>query len=90
MVSVFVKQRTADDVAIQLGERTASITIKLPTGSDYSLELDPLAHEIVPSQSEHFVRSTKIEVKLKKKSIGLKWGALEGDDALVTAMGALI
>lgn len=52
----------------------------MPTGSDYNLELDPLAHEILPKQSTFKVLSTKIELKLKKKIDGIKWDALEGDD----------
>lgn len=54
----------------------------MPTASDYSLELDPLAHEIVPKESSFKVLSTKIEIKLKKKTEGIKWGTLEGEDVV--------
>ncbi|CAG8466542.1 10225_t:CDS:2 [Dentiscutata heterogama] len=30
-----------------------SVTVKLPTGSDYSLEIDPLAHEILPKECKY-------------------------------------
>jgi suppressor of G2 allele of SKP1 len=65
-----------------MADRSVSVTVKLPTGSDYSLELDPLAHEIDPKESKYEVLSTKIEVKLKKASVGVKWGVLEGEDVV--------
>ncbi|KAI9205070.1 SGS-domain-containing protein [Polychytrium aggregatum] len=81
-ISVFVKHAKPENVEIIFTERATSVTIKLPsTGSDYSLELDPLSHEIVPSESKYSVLSTKIEIKLKKANEGLKWGALEGEDS---------
>ena len=64
-----------------MADRSVSVTVKLPTGSDYSLELDPLAHEIVPKESKYEVLSTKIEIKLKKANAGAKWGVLEGEEA---------
>jgi len=42
--------------------------------------LDPLAHEIIPGESKYSVLSTKIEIKLKKKVMGIKWSVLEGED----------
>lgn len=79
-ITVFVKNLPASAVTLNLQPRTLSLTAKLPTGSDYSLELDPLAHEIVPEESKHAVLGTKIEIKLKKKIEGIKWGALEGEE----------
>jgi suppressor of G2 allele of SKP1 len=52
----------------------------MPTGADYSLELDPLAHEIIPKESSYKILSTKLEIKLKKKQAGILWGALESED----------
>lgn len=51
-------------------------------GSEYSLELDPLVHEIDPKQSSYRILSTKVEIKLKKKTEGIKWNNLEGEDTL--------
>lgn len=56
--------------------------MKLPTGSTYSIELDPLAHKIIPKESTFKVLSTKIEIKLKKEICGIMWGALESDNDL--------
>lgn len=52
------------------------MSAKLPTGSDYSLELD-LAHEIMPEYCTHKICPSKIEIKLKKRD-GLRWTVLEG------------
>ncbi|KAJ3042114.1 Cochaperone protein [Rhizophlyctis rosea] len=79
-IAVFIKNLPQSAVSLNLQPRTLSLTAKLPSGSDYSLELDPLAHEIVPEESKHSVLSTKIEIKLKKKKEGIKWGALEGEE----------
>lgn len=56
----------------------------MPSGNEYSLELD-LAHKIVPSQCSHKVIPSKIEVKLKK-SEGLRWNILEGKPAVQDAV----
>lgn len=82
VVEVFIKGIQKDSVDIGFHERSLSVTIKMPSGSDYSLELEPLTHEIDPSQSKFTVLSTKIEIKLKKKSVGIKWGMLEGEDVI--------
>ncbi|CAG8533343.1 4175_t:CDS:2 [Funneliformis mosseae] len=79
----FLSQSRKETVEVYMADRSVSVTVKLPTGSDYSLELDPLAHEINPKESKYEVLSTKIEVKLKKASIGVKWGVLEGEETLV-------
>jgi suppressor of G2 allele of SKP1 len=80
-VSVFIKNTKKDDVNIDFHPRALSVTIKLPaTGSDYTLELDPLSHEIVPAESKYSVLGTKIEIKLKKAMVGIRWNNLEGED----------
>ncbi|KAG2184913.1 hypothetical protein INT43_000826 [Umbelopsis isabellina] len=88
VVEVFIKGVQKDSVDIGFHERSLSVTIKMPSGSDYSLELEPLTHEIDPSQSKFTVLSTKIEIKLKKKSVGTKWGMLEGEDVIPQTISA--
>ncbi|RIA84788.1 SGS domain-containing protein [Glomus cerebriforme] len=83
IISIFIKNVKKETVDVYMTEKSLSVTVKLPTGSDYSLELDPLAHEIAPKESKYDVLSTKIEVKIKKANPGVKWGVLEGDDAIV-------
>ncbi|CAJ0768910.1 24265_t:CDS:2, partial [Entrophospora sp. SA101] len=75
-----VKKET---VNVYIADKSLSVTVKLPTGSDYSLELDPLAHEIEPKESKYDILSTKIEIKMKKKEVGIKWSLLEGEDKLL-------
>ncbi|CAG8625532.1 1408_t:CDS:2, partial [Paraglomus occultum] len=84
-VSIFIKNTKEDAASINFGKQSLSVSVKLPA-SEYSLELDPLAHEIIPSESRYELLSTKIEIKLKKASVGLKWGVLEGEDKLAVSM----
>jgi suppressor of G2 allele of SKP1 len=77
VVEVRIKKLTGDLVKVDMGDTTLSVTAKLPTGSEYSLELD-LAHPILPLQSSYKILSTKIEIKLKKNE-GVRWACLEGD-----------
>lgn len=76
-VIVTILAKNTENVKIVSQENTLSVSAKLPSGSDYSLELD-LAHTIVPEQCSHKVLPSKIEVKLKKKD-GIRWTALEGN-----------
>ncbi|ORX58733.1 SGS-domain-containing protein [Hesseltinella vesiculosa] len=85
-VEVFMKNIKADAVDLDFFEKTMSLTIKMPTGSDYNLELDPLAHPIDPKQSQFKILSTKLEIKLKKQTEGILWGALESDSDMGTTM----
>ena len=68
------------------------MTVKLPqVGTEYNLELD-LAGEVVPAESKYEFLSTKIEIKLKKAVVGLKWPRLEASAAaaaLPTAMASV-
>ena len=65
VVEVRIKKLTGEMVKVEMGDTTLSVTAKLPTGSEYSLELD-LAHPILPLQSSYKILSTKVEIKLKK------------------------
>ncbi|ORX48373.1 SGS-domain-containing protein [Piromyces finnis] len=84
-ISVFIKNVKSENVTVDLENRALSLTIKLPTGSDFLFDLDPLAHEIIPEESKYSVLSTKIEIKLKKKVMGIKWSILEGEDDNIAA-----
>merc|ERR1711915_235899 len=79
VIEVRIKKMKEEDVEVVFQDTSLSVTAKLPTGSDYTLELD-LAHPIVPNQSSFRVLSTKIEIRLRK-SEGVRWNALEGDGA---------
>ncbi|KAJ3112617.1 rRNA-processing endoribonuclease [Phlyctochytrium bullatum] len=79
-VSIFAKNTKKEDTKIEFAPNSLSVTVKLPSGSDYVLDLEPLAHEIVPSESKFSNLGSKIEIKLKKARIGVQWGTLEGED----------
>jgi len=86
VVEVRIKKLSGENVAVEIQEATLSVTVKLPTGSDYSLELD-LAHPVVPDQSSYRILSTKLEIKLRKAE-GVRWSALEGDGSAPLPGGA--
>ncbi|KAJ3357175.1 Cochaperone protein [Allomyces javanicus] len=79
VVSVFIKNAKSGSVRVDITERTLSVGVQLPTGSEYTLELD-LAHAVDPKTSKYEVLSTKIEITLHKVEQGLKWAVLEGED----------
>ncbi|GAA5840014.1 hypothetical protein JCM11251_006587 [Rhodosporidiobolus azoricus] len=80
VVSVFIRNVKEEDLKVELHERSLSLTVKLPTGSDVVFDLDPLAHEIDVKQSKHRVLTPKIELTLKKKEGGIKWTKIEGEE----------
>ncbi|KAF9125905.1 Protein SGT1 A [Mortierella sp. 14UC] len=85
-ISVFIKNVKKESVDINITDNALSVSVKMPTGSDYSLELDPLSHAVIPAESKFEVLSTKIEIQLKKERFAIKWGALEGDDVNAGSM----
>ncbi|KAG0210416.1 Protein SGT1 A [Mortierella sp. GBA30] len=88
-ISVFIKNAKRETVDVNVTENALSVSVKMPTGSDYSLELDPLSHKVVPAESKFEVLSTKIEIQLKKEAFAIKWGTLEGEDVHVGSMATL-
>lgn len=75
-VIVTILAKNAENVKVCCNKQSLSVSAKLPSGSDYSLELD-LAHAVVPEQCTHKTIPSKIEIKLKKCD-GLRWNVLEG------------
>ncbi|XP_046383295.1 protein SGT1 homolog [Ischnura elegans] len=77
VLTILAKNLQPEDVKIDYHETALSCSAHLPSGNDYSLELD-LAHNVVPAECSHRVLASKIEIKLKKKD-GFRWNSLEGD-----------
>lgn len=77
VVTILVKGAKNEDLDMNFQTNTLSASLKLPSGTDYSLELD-LAHPVVADQCTFKVMSTKIEIKLKKEE-GIRWNKLESD-----------
>lgn len=59
------------------------------TTSETLFDWDPIYAQIVPSESSYMVLGTKIELKLKKEKVGLKWPALEKSEQEATAMASV-
>eukprot|EP01134_Creolimax_fragrantissima_P002016 CFRG2016T1 len=78
IVSIFVKNTKEEDVQVELTSRSASVTIKLPSGSQYILDLNTFG-PIVPSQCTWRRAVPKFEMKLQKAN-QLKWDKLEADE----------
>ncbi|KAG7214055.1 hypothetical protein KM043_001421 [Ampulex compressa] len=76
-VIITIMVKNVKSVKAVNGESTLSVTAELPSGSDYSLELD-LAHHVVPDHCVYKIFSSKIEIKVKKRD-GIRWNALEGN-----------
>ncbi|RKP26069.1 SGS domain-containing protein [Syncephalis pseudoplumigaleata] len=82
-VEVFAKQLSADDVTVVFENQSLSVNARLPSGSEYVLDIEPLNYPIVKEESSFRVAPSKIEIRLKKAVAGTKWSKLEGvDDAV--------
>lgn len=74
-VSIFVKNKTADDVTTTFEPKEFSVSVKLEQNDDYLLDLS-LAKEIVPESCKTTIGKLKIEIELVKKEPG-SWRTLE-------------
>lgn len=81
IVTLMIKNVKEENVNVEYGDQTLSATVKLPSGSDFSLELD-LAHAINPAQCKTRIMSTKVELKMNKTE-GIRWSSLEATDETV-------
>ncbi|XP_020299921.1 protein SGT1 homolog [Pseudomyrmex gracilis] len=75
-VIVTILAKNAGNVKVACENNALSVSAKLPSGNEYSLEID-LAHPIVNEQCAYKVLPSKIEIKLKKQD-GIRWTVLEG------------
>jgi len=82
VVSILVKNVKREDFKCDVHENALSCSIHLPTGSDYSLELD-LLRTVVPDQTTIKILGSRVEIKLKKVE-GWRWEKLEADTAVDT------
>jgi hypothetical protein len=80
-VTFFPPTSHAIDPGLTAETSQAAIQFPLPSGADYAFTLDPLFAPIDPSASKVSVMSTKIELVLRKKTPGQKWGALEASSS---------
>lgn len=77
-VSIYLKNVESSSVLVSFTPSSVSVSIPLPSGSEYVLDLDPLAGDIDPTLSSFSVLSTQVQLTLVKKVVGLRWATLEG------------
>lgn len=75
-----------DKAVIDIQERSLSISFPTLSGATFDFSLEPLFAPIDPAQSTSNIMSTKVEIKLKKSTPGVKWKELEGNDATATTV----
>ncbi|GAA6040550.1 hypothetical protein JCM8097_005459 [Rhodosporidiobolus ruineniae] len=88
VVSVFIRNVKQEDLKVDIQERSLSLNVHLPTGSDVVFDLDPLAHAIDVKESSYRVLTPKIELTLRKKDGGVKWAKIEGEDEQASQMAS--
>ncbi|KAI7832048.1 HSP20-like chaperone [Kickxella alabastrina] len=81
ILEVFIKRVQKDAATVEFEEKSVSLSVKMPTGSENNCMFDPLLHKIAPEGSSFEVLSTKIEIRLKKAVPGQKWDHLEESEA---------
>ncbi|KAJ5955266.1 hypothetical protein N7501_009545 [Penicillium viridicatum] len=78
VVTLYVKGIRSDSVVVDLKEDFVFLQFSFLSGPEHEFTLDPLYAAIDPAESKVSVKSTKIEITLRKKTAGQKWNALEG------------
>ncbi|EPQ26440.1 uncharacterized protein PFL1_06088 [Pseudozyma flocculosa PF-1] len=85
-VSIFIKGANEDDVQVNIGDSSLSVSVNLPaTGAETALVIDPLFSRVNKEASSYKVYSTKIDVVLDKAAPGVQWRKLEADSSSVGA-----
>ncbi|EER41244.1 conserved hypothetical protein [Histoplasma capsulatum H143] len=77
VVTLYAKGVPKEKADIDIQEDSVSVAFPMASGSDFSFNLEPLFSLVDSTASKATVMSTKIEIILRKKQPGQKWGALE-------------
>jgi suppressor of G2 allele of SKP1 len=79
-VNILAKGAPKDKVTVDFDKDSLSVSFPVEgSGAEYSFNIDPLYAPIDPTESKFRVTPNKVEVTLKKATLGTKWKALEGD-----------
>ncbi|OJD22394.1 hypothetical protein ACJ73_06262 [Blastomyces percursus] len=78
VITLYAKGVPKEKTDIDIQGDSLSVTFPTASGSEYSFNLDPLFSPVDSTSSKATVMSTKIEIILRKKQPGQKWGGLEG------------
>ena len=88
-VTFYAKGVSKGEVNVDLQESSVSVSFPNPyiPSNRYEFTVPSLYANIDPEQSKHRVLSTKVELTLRKKVEGQKWGALEAstNDTTISA-----
>eukprot|EP00291_Cryptomonas_curvata_P020177 CAMPEP_0172169586 /NCGR_PEP_ID=MMETSP1050-20130122/10787_1 /TAXON_ID=233186 /ORGANISM="Cryptomonas curvata, Strain CCAP979/52" /LENGTH=366 /DNA_ID=CAMNT_0012840659 /DNA_START=28 /DNA_END=1128 /DNA_ORIENTATION=+ len=75
-ISVYIKGANQENCQVDFESNSVSLDWKISKDDNWQLSFDPLFDEIVPAESTTNFFTTKVEIKLKKKSSS-KWDSLE-------------
>ncbi|UZJ53200.1 hypothetical protein CBS101457_002520 [Exobasidium rhododendri] len=84
-ISVYVKGCKAEDVDVRFTEHSLEMTI-LSSPSPTVLQIVPLYASVDPDASSFKVLGSKIEVSLRKVSVGVQWRSLQGEEGAPTTV----
>lgn len=77
-ITLLAKGVPRESTSVDITPTSVAVSFPLNTGATYDFSLDPLFAPVQTDASSHSVKSTKIEIILKKQTPGQKWASLEG------------
>ncbi|KNG46157.1 SGS-domain-containing protein [Stemphylium lycopersici] len=84
-LNIMAKGVPKDKLTVDIEAESVSLSFPIVDSSEYSYNADPLFAPIDPSRSSYQIKSTKVELLLKKATPGVKWRSLEREDGHVVA-----
>lgn len=85
-LNIMAKGVPKDKLIVDIEAESVFVSFPVVESSEYSYQADPLFAPIDPSRSSFQIKSTKIELLLKKATPGVKWRSLEREEGdIVTA-----
>ena len=84
-ITLLAKGVPKDKATIHIHPTSVDVSFPLPNSSTFDLSLDPLFAPVKVEESSYSVKSTKIEIELRKRQPGQKWASLEGTEPASTS-----
>ena len=85
-LAFYIKDRSENDLEIEISERELTIRIKLADSNVYEANFSPLYHRIKPEGTQHTIGKYKIEVRLNKLET-IAWKGVKGTPVAVPPCG---
>lgn len=76
IITIYAKNINPDTLSVEYHDNSVSVSFPNGPGSEYNYNIEPLYESIDPSNCNHVVKSTKLEINLAKKT-SKKWPSLE-------------